>query len=252
MHVGPFHWAEALRSDVRARSPFTRSTFLLAPAAPLIRSAEQGFTVLASYRRDSLRQGIGALHRLEAGGLYNLRLRSDWTLNVDARAVVASDFGHREVANWFPSLRAGATWHRDQSLSVSLGALWTRTNFGLVPLPLLGVYYRPAGGRIRIDALLPRYVEVALLAGRSEVFISGHWETLLWRTGGDETRAFLSRMEVRAVAGLRVRLVGPLALEASAHWTPFQRLERGALQDSRTSLGDIGVSAALIIDTDEP
>jgi len=226
---GPFQWHEAFRVDLRPRSPMTPRTLRIQPAAPLFGSPSRNFILIGEYRYDDLEAQReldgGPLHRGELGGIYNRRLAPDLALNVDARVVYAVDADGHHPSAWYPNLRAGVTWSPSPEVAVSGAIFWSRTMLGLIPVPLLGVYYLAPDERFRFDVLAPRYVEAGFRPLPTlEVFAMGHWETLVWSVrdrASNEGRDLLVRQEVRAQAGLRVFLFGPVGLEVSAQWIPL-------------------------------
>ncbi|MGF1466608.1 MAG: hypothetical protein ACFCGT_10775 [Sandaracinaceae bacterium] len=257
LRASPFRFHELARLDLRPLSPLTELSAVVAPVVPLGLAPDGAGVFLASYRYDRLRpaghdlavQGR-SLHRLEAGTPLNFLLARDWALNLDLRVVHASDLDEGHAGGWYPNVRAGVTWAATPDLSLSVAALWTRTALGLIPVPLFGVFWRPADLPLRVEGLLPRYLEVGVpLTPTFELFTTGHWETIVWSVSSGEGSAFLTRQEIRVQAGARARVLGPLTLEVSTHWVPFQQLGIRNRTAGAQSLDDFSVTVALLVDT---
>jgi len=253
--VAPFRWHELLRLDVRPGSPLTEGTLLTQPVAPIdVGDPSLRLAVLAAYRLDRLTGGLGVgarhLHRFELGVPVSKRLAPDWAIDLDLRAVYAGSLDGHHGEAWFPNLRVGATWSATPELATSISVVFTRGALGLLPLPAFGLAWRPTP-RFRVEGLLPRFLEVAgRPADRVEVFVAGHWEALVWSTAipTNHGRELLTRQEIRAHAGARFSVFGPLGIEVATHWTPFQQLAGGGLSTRPASLEDLSLTAALVLD----
>ncbi|MEM9189246.1 MAG: hypothetical protein AAGF12_08725 [Myxococcota bacterium] len=251
--ISPFQWQELLRGELRPNGALTRGSLLVAPAFPLVAERHIAVTLLPSYRFDRLQaNGITdseSLHRFELGTFIGVQISSAWALDIDLRAVYAGALDEHYSEGWYPNLRFAANWAISRDFTASISALWTRTGLGLIPVPLFGVYYHPEGVPLRIDALLPRYVEVAVPFGNAEVFVMGHWESHVWSlTNGEARGDLLTRQEIRAQLGVRARVFGPLAIEISGQWIPFQQIELGSRSSSPASLDDFSLTVNVVLD----
>jgi hypothetical protein len=254
----PFLWHELLRLDVRPSSPTTDRTFLVSPVVPLPVGPHRA-AVLALYRHDALATGLldasggvpAGMHRFEFGVPASFRLSGRFAFDADLRLVHGSDLGPSAHGGWFPWLRAGLSWRPGPDLTLGASVLWTRGALGLVPVPIFSMYWRPRNLPWRFDTLAPRYAEVAYRAHpRIELFSTFHWETLVWAvddpSGADG--AHLMRQEIRLHGGARVALWGPLGVEASAQWVPWQRVElsTGSGQNF-ANLDDLAVTLSVVV-----
>jgi len=247
----PFAWMEFLRNDVRPESPVTRRVTLAGGAAPLPflpgRSA-----LLFSYRNDQLAGDLDGnlrgfrdtdLHAFELGLPMNLRLTEHWALNLDPRLMYNGRVNTFDDDGIDGSLRAGVAWRVHDDVVLSLTVLTRRT--APIPLPVLGVYWRPSHGRFRIDALLPRYAEMVVgLAGTLRWFGMFHFEGQRWIASDaedNEQAIDIRRTEIRLHSGIRWNFFGPFGIEVGAHWVPWQQL-RGTDRKAQTfrTLDDVG------------
>ena len=255
----PFAMQELLRFDYRGLSPITRRSLMVTPVAPLSLYSGMSGAVLFQYRSDVLDSALtdalslqDQLHRFELGVPAAFRLSEDVSLDVDLRAVYASNLDEHRSSGWYPSIRVGPTWKINDDLSLGGAVFWTRGALGFIPVPLGTVYWRPQHGRFRVDALIPRYVEAAArVSERIEAFATFHWESLVWAIQRPETdrSTFLIRQEVRLHAGLRFAVLGPLGIEAAGQWVPVQsaNIDGGP---SRTFTGgdDFAVTVSIVLD----
>lgn len=255
LSVAPFRWQEILRGDLRPNSPVTEGTFLFQPVAPIgLGSNDTTLAVLAVYRHDRLTPRAGLverdLHRFELGAPLAFRLAPDWAFELDIRGVYASSLERIYGLGFYPNLRSAVTWSLSSDFAIALHVIYTYGGLGLVPVPAMGLAWRP-DPRLRIEGLLPRFVELGYRpTQRVEVFVAGHWEAGVWATtdATSGTRNLLTRQEVRAQAGLRARLFGPLGLEVSTHWVPFQELERNGDRTRPQSIDDVSLTVGIVLD----
>ncbi|MEO1170784.1 MAG: hypothetical protein AAFX94_01870, partial [Myxococcota bacterium] len=174
------------------------------------------------------------------------RLSASRALTLDARL----GFGGVGREGLAPQITSGVSWQLSDDWTVNTEILWGRRVLNGIPVPLIGIYYRPQDSRLRFDALIPRYAEVAYrFNDTAEVFSTLHFEAVNWGTRVDGTDPrWLQRQELRVQAGIRQDLFGPIAVEASAQYTPIQQL---AIQDGprETELGgnDIAFTVALVL-----
>ncbi|MEO1228030.1 MAG: hypothetical protein AAFZ18_03925 [Myxococcota bacterium] len=255
----PFAWQELLRTDYRPLSPLTEYSNAVNAVAPLPflpgRSA-----LLFSYRHDALADDLEgglavlsgrSLHAFEVGLPMNLQIAEDWAINIDPRFIYNGDLEAGSTDGIDGSFRIGATWRPARDLALSLAVL-PQVN-DPIPVPVLGVYWRPNPG-FRIDALLPRYAEIsANLIGDFSWFGMFHFEGRRWvtpdLTQGDEDNApqlELRRTEIRLQTGFRALVFGPIGFEVSGQWTPWQQLgiDGGDTIDP-DSLDDLSVTASI-------
>ena len=154
------------------------------------------------------------LHFFEAGVPVNLRLAQDWALNIDPRIIYSGDLDGNGLYGMDASFRFGATWRarRDLALSLALLARWREP----IPVPILGVYWRPAHGRFRVDGLLPRYAEVSVrMTDAVSWFSMFHFEGMRWAarvTEDVERQVDVRRTEIRLQSGLRYSFFGPIGV----------------------------------------
>ena len=257
----PFPWLELIRFDYRARSPVTKRSFLVTPAAPLPLPQWLSGVILFQYRNDVLAASVAdgldigtGLHRFELGAPLSMSLDDDLRLDVDLRAIYASELDAHRASGWYPSVRIGPQWDMGGGLSLGAAVFWSRGGIGFIPVPLGSIYWRPDDLPIRIDAVLPRYVEVAYRpADRFELFSTFHWESHVWAVEGganDTTTGFLVRQEVRLQAGLRFTAIGPIGVEVSTQWVPVQAFDFDSRQGTTyTELDDFSATVSIVLDT---
>lgn len=251
----PFAWQELLRTDIRPNSPLTQRTGLVNAVAPL--PFFPGRTaVLLSYRNDLLADDLrGALapfsgrslHAFELGLPMNLRLAKDLALNIDPRIIYNGDLEQGASNGIDGSLRVGATWRPVPELALSLAVLAQRS--ASIPVPIFGVYWRPEHGRFRIDGLLPRYAEVSVKVTKAlSWFGMFHFEGNRWVTPDprDGAQTDIRRTEIRFQSGFRTLFFGPIGVEVSGQWIPFQTLGiDGGDSIAPSSWGDVSVTASV-------
>lgn len=252
----PFRWHEILRLDLRPGSPVTERSLIVAPAAPLPVGRRHRAAVLATYRNDRFQPDLdGPLggrdaHRFEVGLPSSFRIAKRWAWDVDPRAVFGSDFSGPAAGEWYPWVRTGLSWAARDDLILGASLLFTRGPLGLIPVPLFSASWEPRHLPLRVDALAPRYVEAAARIRRVELFGTFHWQTLVWgmdtdpRPGGER----LLRQEVRLHAGARVRVFGPLGLEAAAQWVPWQQVELRGNARAFTQPEDVALTLSVVLD----
>ncbi|MEM6559234.1 MAG: hypothetical protein AAF605_05560 [Myxococcota bacterium] len=246
----PFAFHEILRADLRGDG-LTRRSFVVTPAAPLPISGPAQASILFRYRNDvvdTVLLGSDGLHRFELGLPGAVELSQTLSLDVDLRAVYASDLNVDGEDSWYPWVRLGPIWSLSSSLSVGAALLYTRGALGLVPVPVGALYWRPAHRRYRLDILAPRYTEAAWSPSSGvEVYGAFHWETHAWAVRSSREGApILLRQEIRTHAGVRIGLVGPLAVDFAIQWLPYQRLELDERAESSTN--EVSLSASIVLD----
>ncbi|MGF1465621.1 MAG: hypothetical protein ACFCGT_05765 [Sandaracinaceae bacterium] len=194
---------------------------------------DESFVIpIAGYRWDRLgpavipsTQGLD-LHRVFAGAVGVLRFNREWALSGVIDGSYASDLRGYAADAWGAFASAGAVWQPGPdrpgaAWSLLFGVTVVRIDTDYLPLPTLGFLYRPAGGRIAIDVILPREIEVrAHLGGPWELFGGVVYEALGWRgQGGDRWTLF----EVRAATGARYLHGERFYTEVAASAFPFRR-----------------------------
>ncbi|MEM6533725.1 MAG: hypothetical protein AAF654_13960 [Myxococcota bacterium] len=262
--VGPFQWLELVRSDFRPSSPLTEQSYVVAPAVPLVTEGAFRGVLLLNLRGDELApnevlaattDGAGTFRRYEVGLPLSYRLSPTRALRMDARIAYGAAADEWSTSGLAPQITAGAAWVLNRDWTLTTEVLWGRTVLNGIPVPVVGFFYRPAHGRLRFDALLPRYAELAYrVTDDTELFTMAHWETFNWRVSAtEEADRWLQRQEIRAQVGVRRTLFGPIALEASAHYVPLQQLAlRSGPRDTFLGGGDFFVGAAVVLNTTGP
>jgi hypothetical protein len=218
------------------------------------------FTAGASYRLDRFGTaelvtpaGVGAgsenelFHRISVSMRATAALGEDWTLTVGVEPRLVSDFRVVDESDFELNAMTITTFALSEAWALGFGVSLNREFLAYRVVPTLLAVYRDRDAFFELEAVLPSYARGTFhTTDWLDLFVLAQIEGGMWHrnpearelTEGGQTVTvqpaphFYRLFSLRAGAGARFKVVGPLAIDVHAGVVPRQRHEFVSLNDS--------------------